>query len=181
MKKQISILVGALCLMLLAVAPPALAESRIGVGANYWRTWERIQENIEQSDVDEDGYSLLVSYQYVPIMFLRLEADVEVFPDNFTGVTGQTILAPQGFVIAALGPLYAGLGVGIYYANEAWAAAPFYIARVGYEFELLPHIFVDLNVNYRIEDWAKIEKIPDNQEDLNTDTLRLGAAVRLGF
>lgn len=151
----------------------AEAPNRIGVGATYWHA----VKDIDVNDVDKNGFSYLLSYQYVPSMLLRLEADLELFTTDFTG-GNDPVWAPQAFVMTGLGPVYGGVGIGIYYGNGGWTDAPFYMVRAGLEFELLPKIFLDINANYRFDDWERIRYFKEN---VNTDTVRLGMAVRLGF
>lgn len=167
-----------LFIVFLATVVRADSSNRIGVGVNYWKTVENLGDDIKNDNgIDEDGFSYLVSYQYVPVMFLRLEAGVEMFPTDFTGGS-DPIWAPQGFIMTGVGPVYGGAGIGIYFTDGEFADAPFYMVRAGLEFELLPRIFLDLNANYRIDDWEKIKEFADT---VGTDTIRLGAAVRFGF
>lgn len=55
---------------------------------------------------------------------------------------------------------------------------PFFGLRAGFDIHLLPYIFLDINANYRFEDW---DDISDVDEDISTDTITLGAAVRIQF
>ncbi len=43
---------------------------------------------------------------------------------------------------------------------------------------LIDDIVLDVNLNYRVEDWDGIKEARDN---IDTDTLMIGAAVRLVF
>ena len=51
------------------------------------------------------------------------------------------------------------------------------IPAIGLDIELLPLIHLDINANYRFEDWdtGKIE------EDIDTDTVTLGLVGRIEF
>jgi hypothetical protein len=60
-------------------------EHRIGGGANYWVAID----DIDNDDVDDDGFSYLASYQYW-MDFLGVELDMEILPDRF----GETAYAP---------------------------------------------------------------------------------------
>ena len=63
-----------------------------------------------------------------------------------------------------------------YYSDGAWGGGPFYAFRVGADLEVLPHIHLDINANYRFEDWGKL-----NTSDVSSDTITLGAAARFAF
>jgi len=160
-----------LCIAMLAIGSlPAWAGGahRIGGGANYWTS----VEDIDDSDVDEDGFSYLVSYQYRPGL-LGLGIDAEMMPDRY----GEDTYAPQAYLILGKG-LYAAAGVGILLVDDEWAEDPFYSLRAGIDLELLPSIYLDINANYRFNETTDLEA---STTDIDTDTVFLGAAVRLGF
>jgi hypothetical protein len=165
-----------------AAAHADSATHRIGVNAIYWKTLDNVADDVAAQDLDESGVSYQVSYQYVPTSLLRLEGAVEFFPTDFAGGDGQ-VWAPQGFILAGLGPVVGGVGIGVYYADGSFAAAPFYMARLGLEFELLPRIFLAVDANYRVDDWGDIEELKTvtGRKNLDADSIRLGAAVHLGF
>ena len=66
-------------------------EHRIGGGANYWVAID----DIDNDDVDDDGFSYLASYQYW-MDFLGVELDMEILPDRF----GETAYAPEVYRVA---------------------------------------------------------------------------------
>lgn len=157
-----------------APAPAALAADgigahRLGVGTNYWK----VIDDIDFADVEEDGFSWLASYQYAPMGFFKFEADLEYFPD--LGGGSETVWAPEAFVLVG-GTIYAGAGAGIYYSDGDWGDEPFFMLRAGFDFPVLPFLFVDINANYRFNDWDSL-----SGSDLDTDTIRLGAFVRLAL
>ena len=43
------------------------------------------------------------------------------------------------------------------------------MVRAGLDFPIAPRLFLDINVNYRFNDWNTLE-----WSDLDTDTIRLG-------
>ncbi len=140
-------------------------EHRIGGGVNYWTT----VDDIDHDDIDEDGFSYLISYQHW-WNILGLEVDVELLPDRF----GETAFAPQAYVLFG-STIYGGVGIGIVNYDGDFADEPFYALRAGLNLELLPSVFVDISANYRFNDTADL----DNKEtDIDTDTIFLGAAVR---
>lgn len=86
MRKILCVTAVAFSLACLMPAPAVLAAEggalefvnihRVGLGANYWKT----VDNIDVEDIHETGFSYLLSYQYVPIRYVKVEADLEYFP-----------------------------------------------------------------------------------------------------
>lgn len=154
----------------LASAPAALAGvHRFGAGANYWKTINNIEAK-DFSDIDEAGLSWLASYQYVPAGIFKFEVDLEYYPN--LGMGSKTFWSPEAFVLVG-GTLYAGAGIGVYYNGDIFSDTPFFMLRAGVDFSILPFLSFDINANYRFNDWNTFET-----NDLDTDTIRLGAAVR---
>ena len=146
--------------------------NRLGVGAHYWKA----VKNIDVNDIDESGMSYLATYQLVPAWFLKLEADLEVFPDGFAG-NKDTTYAPQAF--ALLGSwIYGGLGIGVTYADGEFAENPFYTVRAGLDLPLPLNLHLDINANYQFLTWEKIKEL---QKNVHSDAVTAGAAVRLAF
>ena len=162
-----------LCLSLLALAMTARAgendNNRLGVGAHYWTT----VDNLEDHDVDRRGFSWLGSYQYWPSL-LGVELDVEWFPEGYAGAV-KDVYQPQAYLLVGKA-IYAAAGIGGYYSDGDWGDKPFYALRAGLNLELLPSLYLDINGNYRFEDWSNL-----NGSDIDTDTITLGAAARLAF
>jgi len=146
------------------------ATQTIGGGAHYWVA----VDDIDIDDIDEDGLAWFVSYQVRPAALLTLEADLEFLPDDFAGAD-DTVLAPQAYVLVG-SVIYAGAGIGIYYADDEFADEPFYVLRAGLNLELLPELHLDVSGNYRFTEWD--DTITD---DIDTDTVTIAAAARLGF
>jgi hypothetical protein len=148
----------------------AEAGPRIGAGLTYWHALE----DIDLKEFDQDGASWFITYQSGGDGLIRWEADFEMMPDGFMA-SPETVYAPQ--VYAVLGrTITAAAGIGWYYADGDWADEPFYALRAGMEFVLLPKISLDVTANYRFTKWGELEG-----EDIDTDTIMLGAAVRLAF
>jgi hypothetical protein len=143
---------------------------RIGAGARYWQAIE----DIDVDNVDEQGFSWLITYQYKPALLMKLELDVEFFPEDFAG-SESDVIAPQASVIFGAA-LYAGIGAGVYYSDGDFSEDLFYSLRAGFDFELLPSIYLDLNANYRFEQWGDLRDVAEN---IDTDTVTLGAALRM--
>lgn len=155
-----------------AAAPSAMAADahRFGVGANYWVALEDIE--VEGKEFDEDGLSYLASYQYWPSL-LGMEVAVEFLPDRF----GESAFAPEAYLLLGKS-IYCGVGVGIMYSDSKFAEEPFYALRAGLNLDILPGIYLDISGNYRFNDSAELK---DENTDIDTDTVFLGAALRLAL
>lgn len=148
-----------------ALAVDGLGAHRLGFGANYYTAIGDLPEKF-----DKNGLSYLVSYQYAPSMIFKVEAALEIFPD--LAGSDNPVLAP--LVFATVGGLfYGGVGVGIYYEGGSFSHSPFYMLRAGLDFPIIPRVFLDINANYRFNDWNTLE-----WADVDSNTIRLGAAIR---
>ncbi len=163
-----------LALLAAGLAVPATAgEHRIGGGLHYWQSVSQLDDNFPDFEVQDDGFSEVVSYQYLA-GFLRFEAAAEYFDKGFQG-SRDWALSPQVYVLAGRG-IYGGLGVGVTYsdfAHGSWSD-PFYIAKAGVDFLLLPKLHLDINADYRFLEWKDLD-------DYDSDTITFGATVRVGF
>ena len=147
----------------------AVAEDhRLGAGANYWT----VLEDIDVDNIDDDGFGFLVSYQYWPSL-LGVELDLEFLPDRF----GDTALAPQAFLLVGRS-IYAGAGIGILYSDGEFADEPVFSLKAGLNLELLPGFYGDIYGLYRFNDSKELD---NNDTDIDSDTVFLGAALRLAF
>lgn len=145
----------------------AAAGHRIGGGANYWLTIDDI--DLDNHDVDEDGFSFLASYQYWKGLF-GVELDLEFLPDRFD----DTAVAPEAYVLLGKA-IYAGAGIGIMYTDGSFADEPFFALRAGLNLEVLPAIYLDIYGNYRFNDKKDLE---NEVSDIDSDTVFFGAALR---
>ena len=159
-------------LAVLVLATASFGGSRIGAGMHYWKTLD----DIDLGEIDESGVSWIVTYQYGAPSLIKFQADLEIFPEKFAGFQ-ETALAPQVFVILG-SVIYGGVGIGTYYVDGDFADNPFYLLRAGLDLELVPKLFLDINANYRFENW---ENIDEQLEDIDTDVITLGAALRFAF
>lgn len=180
MTRKLPALATASLLIAAAIAFPAgpaeAAQHRIGVGANYWKTIESLDDegigNIGQ--IDDSGVAEVASYQFWPQGLVGFEIAVEHFPEGFGGSTHDA-WSPQVYVTLGHG-LYGGVGVGVTNSSDFdgnWSD-PFYAAKLGFNIGLLPHIALDVYGNYRFDAWSELN-------DANTDTVFLGAQVRITF
>jgi hypothetical protein len=156
-----------------SVAPATAGEHRIGGGIHYWQSVSQLDDDFPEFEVHDDGISGVLSYQYLA-GFLRFEGAAEYFDKGFQGSRDWAI-SPQVYVLAGRG-FYGGLGVGVTYsdfANGSWSD-PFYIAKAGIDFLLLPKLHLDINADYRFVEWEDLD-------DYDSDTITFGATVRVGF
>ncbi len=101
---------------------------------------------------------------------------MEIFPNGFGGFD-KTTFAPQAYLVLGSG-LYVAGGIGVNYADDKFGDDPFYALRAGVDIEVLPNLRLDINANYRFIEWNDVKKL---DEKINTDTVTLGAALRLAF
>jgi hypothetical protein len=155
----------------LAGATNAFSEggaNRFGLGVNYWTA----VSDIDVDNIDNNGFSYVFSYQYKP-EWLGLGVDAEMLPDRF----GQDSWAPQAYLLLGKA-IYGGAGVGWLYSDGDFANDPFFSFRVGLDLEVLPHIHLDVYGQYRFESTQDLE---DEDTEIDTDTIFLGAAVRIAL
>lgn len=145
----------------------AETEHRIGGGVNYWVMLDDLDLN---EDFDDSGLSYLFSYQWRPGI-ISLELDAEFMPDRF----GEDAFSPEAYLLIGDG-LYAAVGAGIMNVDGEFESEPFYAFKAGVALNLLPGLTFDLSANYRFNDTADLK---DEDVDIDTDTIFLGAMVRL--
>jgi hypothetical protein len=156
-----------------AATPAQAGEHRLGFGFHYWKTVDELQDD-GFDDIDDNGVSEVLSYQYLPSPMLRWEIDLEYFDKGFGGAT-ERAYSPQVFLLFGRG-IYAGVGVGATYSSglaDDWSD-PYYAAKAGFDLLLLPKIHLDINANYQFDAWNQLDNV-------DTDTLTLGAIARFSF
>jgi hypothetical protein len=167
-----SIVLLALCGAILAAAPCAAdTEHAIGFGFHYLTVLEDIRP-----ELDEDGISYVLSYRFRPVEYVGIQAEFEVYPDEFLGLE-DPIVFPQGFFMLGK-TVYVGAGLGLMYYDGEFSSSPTGILRAGLDLELVPHLSVNLHANYLFTEWNDLE---DVDQDIDTDTITLGAAARITF
>lgn len=145
---------------------------QLGVGASYWRSIE----DTADTDFDTDGLGWLLSARLFPESMVHLGLEVEQSPDDYAGLA-EKMYAPAAYLIVGQ-TLYAGLGAGMYYYDGEFADDYFYALRVGLMFELIPSLYLDINGTYRFESFGDLD---EDETNIDTDTVTLGAAVRIQF
>jgi hypothetical protein len=144
---------------------------RLGIGAHYWTT----VKHIDVDDIDKNGFSYLAMYQY-HYGWVGIEAALEWFQKGFGGAD-KDVYQPQAHLIVGK-VIYAAAGIGGYYSDGKLADKPFYAFRAGLDIPLLPILHLDINANYRFENW---DDLSTDGKSVDTDTITFGAAARLAF
>ncbi len=156
-------------LILLSPAADAFGhDHRIGAGANYWVA----VSDIDVDNLDEDGFGYFISYQYRPTL-IGFDLALEFLPDHL----GDDAIAPQASLILG-SALYVAGGIGVLYTDGAFLDEPFYALRAGLDLQVLPSLYLDISANYR---FSRRSDLRDDGRKIDTDTIFLGAALRLGF
>lgn len=148
------------------------AEHDLGVGVHYWQALDDLDP--ESIELDESGTSGLLLYRIDPVGLLAFEFDLEVFGNGFAGAINEA-WSPQFFALVG-GAFYGGVGVGVVLADDLPGgddvSDPFYAARVGFAFPLLPRLRLDVNGNYQADTFSDLDQA-------DSDTITVGAHLRL--
>lgn len=144
---------------------------RIGVGAHYWRTVDTLPD-----EFDRDGISYRLTYQNSLTALTHYQIDLERFDRSFAG-SDKPLYAPQAMLLLGR-VIYGGVGIGILYSDGDFAKRPFYLLRAGLDISLLPRLRLDVNANYHFSEWRGVQDIAG---DINSDTITVGAALRLAL
>jgi hypothetical protein len=165
-----TVLVGTVLALSLA-APALAAEHRLGVGIHYWQTRDDIFEDF---DLDENGATLVASYQFVPQEFLRglfrFDVDLEVYADGYGG-SDETAFAPVGYITIGQ-KWYTSFGVGVVVSDglEGSTSDPFFTGRLGWLIDFDSWL-LDVNINYRTDAFEELG-------DASLDVMNLGVYGR---
>ncbi|MEI6807538.1 MAG: hypothetical protein WCN95_02360 [bacterium] len=164
--KARSMIVAGLILVAATVGQRAVADPhRLGAGVHYNASVTSLGDGFDSS-----GLSYLISYQFVPASFFKLEANVEILPSSLTG--SETAYVPQVYALLG-GIIYGGLGIGVAYSDGEFAKDPIYNIRAGLDIPI-SKIHIDVNANYGFTDF-------DQLSDLNSDNITIGLLARYEF
>lgn len=170
MKRWVWLVLVGVCTMMI-VGMSAKAEGLlIGGGGHYWT----VIDDIDTDNLNDDGVAYFVSVQARMAEIFKLGVDVERFPEDFI-VADEDVYAPQAYITVGTA-IYAGIGIGKFYADGEWSEDPFYNIRAGLDLEVIPSLFLDINANYRFMDWESTDTLDD---DVSGETITLGAALRI--
>ena len=153
-----------------AASHASAAEHRFGLGELYWRSLD----DLSAAGLKDNGVAPYLTYQYVPEGIFRAELDLEYYRKGFGG-SDSAAYSPVAFVLVEFG-LYAGVGVGVTISDGLSnnVSDPFYAARLGYDFQLVPRLHFDVNANYRADTFKGLK-------GYDQDSLTFGAAARVAF
>lgn len=159
---------GLAAVALVGMLPLTAQALQVGGGVHYFKTIDELD-----GPFAEDGLTPVISIKGDLGVLLHPQLDVELFDEGYAGST-DGVLAPQAFLLLG-GALYGGLGVGTLISDGEFGD-PFFVVRAGFDLALLPGLHLDLNANYHFAEWEQINEI---DEDADSDTITLGAALRL--
>ncbi|HEY7216700.1 MAG TPA: hypothetical protein VIC28_18910 [Thermoanaerobaculia bacterium] len=156
--------------LLLAAGPVAGIENRIGIGVHLWTPAGELREN--PLAMDENEVTGLVSYQLVLCRPLKLQVDLEYFPNGFGG-TGIVFVFPQGFIVLGDRWYLAG-GAGWFYSTRILGKTSdvVYLARVGTDRPIRPRLHLDVFAERRAPEVNDLTR-------LDEDTFSFAAVLRL--
>jgi len=157
--------------LFLAAAPAAAIESRVGLGLHLWRTPKDLRDH--PGDGVEQELTGLISYQLVLLRPLKVEIDLEYFPNGFGG-TGIVFVSPQAFIVVG-DRWYAAAGVGWIYSDqqvEGNLSDVFYLARVGADLPVRSRLRFDVFAEERAESAGDLT-------DPRGDAITFAAVLRL--
>ena len=145
----------------------------LGVGATYWYS---IDEATDQS-FDRDGLGWMLTSRIPLSDIFAIGLEVEQSPDNFVFLD-KPLYLPAAYAVLG-NSIYGAIGFGTYYYDGDFYGDVWYALRAGFKIPIITNALVlDVNVNYRVEDWDGIKEVGDN---IDTDTLMIGAALRIVF
>ncbi len=173
MNRKIFIFAAMLALGTSAVVLSADSSVSAGFGAHYWRTIDDLGTSRE---FDRQGVAWTVSVRLGLSRWLGVEGALEMLPGGFLGADDR-LYAPHVMVVLGRS-LYLAAGGGWFFMDGDIYDDPFYLCRGGLSLELLPLVSVDFYGDYRFTRWDDVETIA---RDISTETVTLGAAVRVGF
>ncbi|HEV8629045.1 MAG TPA: hypothetical protein VGV61_01925 [Thermoanaerobaculia bacterium] len=164
----------AAALTLGSAAGAGAAEHRFGLGELYWRSIH----DLGGSGLKSNGVAPYLTYQYVPAGIFKLELDLEYYRKGFGGSTSAAY-SPVAWVLIEFG-LYGGVGIGVTFSDSLSSnvSDPFYAARLGYDFQLVPRLHFDVNANYRANTFKDLRR---GVKSYDTDSITFGAAARVAF
>ncbi len=160
-----------LALALLTASMPAAAiEHRLGLGVHSWKPASELLEDLSVDD--ESDLAAVLSYQLVLLRPLKLQVDLEFFPNGF-GHSGEEAWLPEVLIVAG-DRLYAAVGAGLIYSQdlEGNLSDTIYTARLGVDLPILSRLRLDISADQRAGDVSGLT-------EANEDTVTFAAVLRL--
>jgi hypothetical protein len=161
---------GFACGLLLAAAPAGAIENRLGLGVHSWRPASEVLD--DPTAEDESDLAAVLSYQLVLFRPLKLEVDVEFFPNGFGG-SGEEAWSPQALIVVG-DRFYAAIGTGLIYSEdlEGNLSDTIYIVRLGVDLPILSRLRLDVCADQRAGEVSGLA-------EANEDTITFAAVLRL--
>lgn len=158
-------------ILLSAVVPAAAVEHRLGVGVHSWRPAGEMLDDLS-SVGDESDLAAVLSYQLVLFRPLKLQAELEFFPNGFGG-SGEEAWSPQGLIVVG-DRFYAAVGAGWIYSMdlEGNLSDVIYVARVGIDLPILSRLRLDVSADQRA---PNVSGLAEGDED----TITFATVLRL--
>ena len=156
--------------LFLAAAPAAAIENRFGAGMHLWMPAGDLQDH--PTGWDDKDLTALLSYQLVLLRPLKLELDMEYFPNGF-GHSGVAAVFPQGLIVVG-DRWYAAAGAGwiYYWAPTGELSDVIYLVRLGADLPVRPHLNLDVWAGQQAQE-------PRGLTEISEETVTFAAILRL--
>ena len=156
--------------LFLAAVPAEAIENRLGMGVHLWVPAGELQDH--PGGWDDKDLTALVSYQLVLFRPLKLEMNMEYFPNGF-GHSGVAAVFPQGLIVAG-DRLYAAVGAGWIYSWNPLGnfSDVVYIARLGTDLPLRGPLRLDVSASRLAPDTGELTEVSE-------ETVTFAAVLRM--
>jgi hypothetical protein len=143
--------------LFLITAPAAAIENRLGMGVHLWVPADDLQDH--PGGWDDKDLTALLSYQLVLFRPLKLELDMEYFPNGF-GRSGVAAVFPQGLIVVG-DRVYAAVGAGWIYSWNPLGdfSDVLYTARLGVDVPVRDRLHLDVCAGRQEPDLSKLSEI----------------------
>ncbi len=158
----------------LSPSPAIAAEHQLGLGLRYWKALDDVVDEGLPDSIEDSGLAWVGSYLFDVEGPLKFAIELEYAGDGFGGSTSSAY-TPQVFALVG-GKLYGGVGIAMTLSSDFGGnrSDPFFVGRFGLDFALLPHLTLDINLNWQADAFNQIDH-------LDSDALTLAAIVRYRF
>ena len=170
-RRLLSSLVLLVPFILASSVPATAAEHQLGLGLRYWKALDDLVDEGLPDSIEDSGLAWVGSYLFDVEGPLKFAIELEYAGDGFGGSTSSAY-TPQ--VLALIGgKLYGGVGIAMTMSSsfDGNRSDPFFVGRFGLDFALLPHLTLDINLNWQADAFNQIDRI-------DSDALTLAAIVR---
>ncbi len=157
--------------LLLSTSPADAAEHQLGLGLRYWAALSDIDDEGLPDDIEDSGLAWVGSYLFDVEGPLKFAIELEYAGDGFGGSTSSAF-TPQVLALVG-GRFYGGVGIAMTLSSDFDnnKSDPFFVGRFGIDFAILPHMTLDINLNWQADAFNQIDRV-------DSDALTLAAIVR---